>query len=333
MPGFAFSNKYVALFLLMSLGLSNSLIAQEVVHMEEVRIEGPEVTLAGSLYTPEFCTSGCPGIVFLGGGSADTRQNQIPFAERFAKKGIVSLIFDKRGAGESTGDYDSRTFDNLADDAVTAFHYLANRAETDAAKTGLWGGSEGGSVALMAAARTTGVGYIVNLAGPVQFFQEGYMYELAASLGENETSNEYRESLLQLWKHYFEDAKDGAIGAEVLADIKQWQSKADNIHIPPDTTAYPPEPDPHPRSFWYLHRLTIFEHLDMPVLMVFGELDEAVPPGINTSIVETAFETLGKSNYEIHVFPRASHAFTTLEGQLVSGFFEIQIDWVLDQVL
>jgi|GEM_PF-4940792 len=332
MQEFASRIKQIAFFIIVSFGWAYSLIAQESVHVEEVRIEGPEVTLAGSLYIPESCSSDCPATVFLGGGSADTRKNQIPFAERFARKGIVSLIFDKRGAGESTGDYDSRTFDNLADDAVTAFHYLAKRAETDAAKTGLWGGSEGGSVALMAGARTKGVGYIINLAGPVQFFQEGYMYELAASLGEKEMSNEQNESLLKVWNYYFEDARKGAISAEVLTDIKQWQNKVESALLPPDTSAFPPEADPHPRSFWYLHRLTIFEHLDMPVFMVFGELDGAVPPGINTSIVETAFEALGKSNYEIYVFPRASHAFTTPEGQLVPQFFETQIDWVLNQV-
>lgn len=270
-------------------------------------------------------------MVFLGGGSAATRKNQIPFAERFANKGIVSLIFDKRGAGESTGDYEARTFDNLADDAVTAFQYLGARAETDASKTGLWGGSEGGSVALMAAARTKGVAFLINLAGPVQHFRDGFLHALSDTLQTAGLTVQQSKEVRQLWVQYFEDADDGLITSQLLEDMRDWQDTIDARYLPPDTTAYPPEPNAHHRSYWYLHRLSIFEHLDMPVFMIFGEFDQPVPPEQNIPIIEEAFGRLGKTNYEIHIFPQASHAFVTPEGKLVPSFFETQIEWILHQ--
>jgi dipeptidyl aminopeptidase/acylaminoacyl peptidase len=65
--------------------------------------------------------------------------------------------------------------------------------------------------------------------------------------------------------------------------------------------------------------------------MIFGEYDQPVPPEQHVPIVKQAFKKLGQSNYEIHLFPQASHAFVTPEGQLVPAFFETQIDWVLRQ--
>ena len=311
-------------------GFPPSLAAQHV-RVEQVRIPGPEVTLAGSLYLPESCASNCPAMVFLGGGSADTRKNQIPFAERFARSGIISLIFDKRGAGESTGDYAARTYDNLADDAVLALQYLAERAETDASKTGIWGGSEGGSVALMTAARTSDAAFVINLAGPVQHFREGFLYELNLSLQKAGINERQRKELQALWMQYFEDAGDGRIESALLDKIRLWKDIVAANYIPSDTAAYPPESNSHPRSFWHLHRLSIFKYLDMPVFMIFGEYDEPVPPEQNIPIVKSAFSVLGQSNYEIHVFPQASHAFVTPEGNIVPRFFETQIDWVLRQ--
>lgn len=317
--------------LLLNGPITRSLSAQDII-AEEVRIQGKEVMLAGTLYIPESCAIECPAMVFLGGGSADTRKNQIPFAERFARKGIVSLIFDKRGAGESTGDYEARTFDNLADDAVSAIRYLAEREETDPARTGLWGGSEGGSVALMAATRTKGVAFVVNLAGPVQHFRAGFLHGISSALHKHGSSEMQRKDLMMLWVRYFEDAEDGLIKPALLADIRSWKETVDADLIPPDTSAYPPEPNSHHRSFWFLHRLPVLENLDMPVFMVYGEYDKLVPAELNLSIMKEAFDLNGQSNYESHVFPRASHAFVTPEGQLVPDFFKTQIDWVLRQV-
>ena len=72
--------------------MTSPLFAQNRYRIEDVRIPSNAGTLAGSLYAPEQCTS-CPAVVFLGGGSANTRANQIPFAERFASEGIIALIY------------------------------------------------------------------------------------------------------------------------------------------------------------------------------------------------------------------------------------------------
>ena len=183
----------------------------------------------------------------------------------------------------------------------------------------------------MAAARASDVSFLVSLAGPVHHFRAGFLHELNASLQKAGLDKMQRKALRSLWTRYFEDAGDGYIEPPLLADIRIQKEIVAEEFIPPDTTAYPPESNPHPRSFWYLHRLSIFENLGMPVFIVLGENDQLVPEAQTTSIVKEAFEMFGKSNYKIHVFPKASHSFVTPDGQLVSRFFETQIDWVLQQ--
>jgi alpha-beta hydrolase superfamily lysophospholipase len=49
-----------------------------------------------------------------------------PFWQRrHRRRGVVAFIYDKRGVGESTGDWKTSTLDDLARDAKAAIHVLA----------------------------------------------------------------------------------------------------------------------------------------------------------------------------------------------------------------
>lgn len=296
--------------------------------VEEIRVPGEGLELAGSLYTPDACSS-CPAMVFLGGGSAETRTNQVSFAEQFARAGIVSLIYDKRGAGASSGQAEGRSFEDLTEDALSAVRFLQAQPGVDPGAVGVWGGSEGGTIALIAASRSSDISYVVNLAGPVEHFRAGQLYDLDLAMAEESVPEAEREALRGLWEVYFDDAADGVIEPAVLAQAAPWRARGMGTLVPPDTAAYPPEPSPPPRSYWYLHRLDVLGRLDVPVLMVFGGRDEWVPAERNIAIIEQAFAPRRKTDYDVHVFPAASHAFTTPEGVLVDRFFETQIEWVL----
>ena len=77
------------------------------------------------------------------GSGAQTRDAYVSFATVFARHGIATLIYDKRGTGHSTGSWQHSPFGALADDASAAVEFLARRAEVDATRVGIWGGSEG----------------------------------------------------------------------------------------------------------------------------------------------------------------------------------------------
>ena len=58
------------------------------------------------------------------------------------------------------------TSEDLAADALAAVGFLRARAEVDPARIGLLGHSEGGLLAVMAAARSKDVGFIILVSGP-----------------------------------------------------------------------------------------------------------------------------------------------------------------------
>ena len=96
---------------------------------EEVRFLCGGNTLAGVLVLPE--TPGpFPAIAFvIGSGPADrTYYGMAPHLWRhFARHGFACLAWDKPGMGRSTGDYNSQTFRDRADEALAAVRFLRGR--------------------------------------------------------------------------------------------------------------------------------------------------------------------------------------------------------------
>lgn len=73
---------------------------------KEVRFSNGEITLSGTVYLPSK-TGPHPAVVFIHGDGPDIREGYRFFAELFARRGIAALIYDKRGTGASTGDWQS----------------------------------------------------------------------------------------------------------------------------------------------------------------------------------------------------------------------------------
>ena len=84
----------------------------------------------------------------------------------FAAHGIASLIYDRRGLGESSGDEQSAGLHDLADDAIAGVHRLQEQPEIDPRRIGAWGHSQGGWVAPIAAARSSDVSFVIAQSAP-----------------------------------------------------------------------------------------------------------------------------------------------------------------------
>lgn len=111
-----------------------------------------EITLAGTLTFPTTTTP-CPAVILISGYGPNDRNatfaGKQPFkmiAEDFASKGIAVLRYDKRGVGESTGDYNNATSRDFADDVKAGIAYLKTHPSINHAQIGLVGISEGGFI-------------------------------------------------------------------------------------------------------------------------------------------------------------------------------------------
>jgi hypothetical protein len=78
----------------------------------------------------------------------------------FARRGVITLIYDKRTVGYSLL---RRDYELLADDAVAAVALLATRRDVDPSRLGLWAQSEGAYVAPLTCRRSSAVKFVITV--------------------------------------------------------------------------------------------------------------------------------------------------------------------------
>jgi dienelactone hydrolase len=125
----------------------------------DVTFQNGGVTLHGTVVSPPGGTK-LPGLVMVHGSGAHSREDYRDQAEAFARQGIATLIYDKRTEGYSQFE---RSYSTLANDALAAVEALRKRPEVDPARVGVWGLSEGGWVAPLAASKSSDVAFVVTL--------------------------------------------------------------------------------------------------------------------------------------------------------------------------
>jgi alpha-beta hydrolase superfamily lysophospholipase len=83
------------------------------------------------------------GVILLQGSGGESRWGTNRFiADQFARSGIAALVYDKRGSGDSTGDWKASSYDDLANDVLAGIDLLASRPDIDPSRIGLHGHSK-----------------------------------------------------------------------------------------------------------------------------------------------------------------------------------------------
>lgn len=141
--------------------------------IEEVTFTNPAdgAKLAGTLTYPmnfQF-SKDVPVLVMVTGSGQQNRDEEVfnhkPFlviADFLAKQGIATLRYDDRGVGGSTGEVANATTLDFMGDALAALDYV--RSTGKFGKCGVLGHSEGGTIAMMAAARQK-CDFAISMAG------------------------------------------------------------------------------------------------------------------------------------------------------------------------
>lgn len=81
--------------------------------------------------------------------------------------GIAVFIYDRRGSGKSGGDLQTSDYALLADDAIAAVRMLKADARIDPRRVGIWGLSQGGWLAFLAASRSSEPAFIIAASAPL----------------------------------------------------------------------------------------------------------------------------------------------------------------------
>lgn len=154
------------------------------------------------------------------------------------KYGIATIRIDFMGSGESTADYMGYTFDSAVSDAVAAAEYMKTLDNIDGGHIGVMGWSQGGTDALLSAARAPEVfSSVVTWAGAPDLSDmlPDELYEQAKANGFFVMEFDWRTPL-NVSLQWCEDVKN----VDVLAEFAQgYTGPVLAIHGEQDTTVDP----------------------------------------------------------------------------------------------
>ena len=273
---------------------------------EDVTFQSGGVTLNGTLRVP--LTNGKhPAIFLLAGSGPVARDGEWFYADHFARHGIATLVYDKRGTGTSAGDYRNESMDDEAGDALAGIHYLQSRRDINAKRVGLYGRSHGGMLAPLAASLSKDVAFIINVSGAGVPPYQQVTYQAEAQMRRDGFSESEIAEAIAYINLKWEVARSGGVGWDKLqaatesASGKKWLTR-----VQPATKLEDIVPS------WKLQMaydpMPALEKVKCPVLAVFGELDTFTPVSATITNYRKGLSKAGNKDVTIKIFPNADHA-------------------------
>jgi dipeptidyl aminopeptidase/acylaminoacyl peptidase len=291
-----------------------------------VTFKSGQETIEGILILPD-AKGKVPAVVFQQGSgkhSFDGYEKEAWGPHKFyiedvlLEQGYAVLYCNKRGLGNSSGNWKHNDFYGRADDAYAAVEYLKTRPDIDSSKIGISGHSQGGWIAQIAAAQHEDIAFVIALAGP--------------TVGVKEQTDMYESLMYQC---------NGYTGAKLEKKMKK-----DRKHKNFGAGIGKIFPFIGGARHWYLihdyNNDEVITNIKCPTLFLFAEYDVNVPPDQNIEHFNQLFGDHPPANFTIKVMPGGQHGFYQVRDRCVdwataeaqnsfdSDFQELIREWVVN---
>jgi pimeloyl-ACP methyl ester carboxylesterase len=316
---------------------------QEVT-VEEIQFRHGDNLLAGSLYRP-----GRPGhypavALVLGSGAKDRAYGGAgpALGRHFAESGFVCLAWDKPGVGRSTGDFNAQTFRDRAEESLAAVLFLRQRPDVRPDQVGLWGHSQGGMVAPLAASLSGQVAFVIEVSG-----WQGAAWRQDAVRVEAELRAEgFSEA----------DVKEAVAFARLRMDLIRGTGPYEELARAQEKMKGQPwfkSVQLCDRTLFDAARRVVeydtgpsWEQVRCPVLVIYGDRDTSSgPPDELVATIRRGLAKRGNDDVTVRIFPSAEHSLCRAEagGQkealakapkgdvapdFVPGYFDLMTEWL-----
>jgi uncharacterized protein len=305
--------------------------AERGVRLSAIREECVEFSgRSGSLFLPAGAGRH-RALVLVHGSGPGSRDFFGPIGYRFAAEGIAVLAYDKRS------DWMEADFNRLAEDVINAVAFLKTRPEIDSTRIGLWGISQGGWVAPLAASQTNDISFLILVSAPGVTPGKQILMPLEEELRLKKTPEPDIQKELDKTTGDLNSLRDKET-KDYLLD--QWNKmKAEG-----KTEALAERSINNPRYLLFLASildydpLPTLEKVRCPVLALYGDNDRIVPVVPNKEILESALKNTAAS---FITFPKANHAMMECEtgsitefpslDRFVPEFWDTMIRWIKQQ--
>lgn len=286
--------------------------------MNEIQVESSGAMLVGS-----YSAAGSTVIIAVHGAGEGTRDWYLyrHLHDVLPPAGIGVVTFDRRGEGASTGQPSRGLFTVQADDA------LAVAGAIDAERVGLWGISQGGWVAPLAATRSDRVAFLVLLASTGVTPAEQMRYAVAEQIrraGFGDAAAGRAVGLRKRAEVWIRGGPSDTLDADLAAAAGEpwWELAFLPGQMPP-----PPEADSVRRALaeeMFFEPEPVFAGVRVPTLLFYGDDDSWTPVGPSIE----AWRRARSDQADIVVLPDTGHEPIDRDGEISRVYEQKLIEWV-----
>jgi len=244
----------------------------------DVSIPAPGFNLAGTLTMPKGeGRLRHPTVVLVGGSGPVDRDETVAgipifaqLADALAERGFMVLRYDKRGVGQSGGRIETVTLEDYADDVMAVIKWLGKRDDVDPRRMAVVGHSEGGSVAMLAAAKEKKIASIVLVAATGSTGADLVLEQQRHQLELMKLPDTERQQKIELQQK---------VQAAVISE-KGWEGVPEEVRRQADTAWF--------KSLLQFDPARVMPQIKQPILILQGDLDTQVPPHHAEQLAELA---------------------------------------------
>jgi len=308
--------------------------------IEEVSFTNGPVTLKGFLALPSV--PGPHPVLVHAHGSQGAPRHLGPYLPLYLRHGVGVLSFDKRGAGESTGDWKTASFDELVADLIAGIGFLKTKSGVDASRIGVTGYSQGGWIAAMTAAKCPDVHFVMVQSGSGVPVYENVVREVEGMLRRSdlpEADVQEGRRWARLLGRLASDGVDPRAITAACQELKQrpWWPAMFPVVLPPD----------HFWLGWYklnghYSSVPYLRQVRCPVLWCLGDHDFNVPTAESQVALSAALTEAGNPDFTVRMFANANHGLmeckTGLPGEaeglnrMTPGYLRAVGEWLDSRV-
>ena len=269
---------------------------------KEVHFQNGDIKLSGTTYIPKNITTPMSGVVILHGSGPAGRSSweYRSWADFFARRGMVSLVYDKRAFGDSYPD-----LNELAADARAALRFTQELPETNNDSVGFFGGSQAAWLATSVASKPdANVAFIVMSGWPAVSPIQQELQSIESNLqNANLPMSEFNDAVAYL-----------SLYGYVARTSQSWNELelASRSAATTDWSGLVPLPEKSSDLDWW-HRNANFptqrhlQNVKCPVLACYGKNDSVVPPSRNAERLKNILSKFGNEDVSIAIFDNADH--------------------------
>jgi len=258
-----------------------------------------------------------------------TRDDWKDEADRFAAVGVATLSYDKPGVGGSEGDWTSQSFDDRAREALCAVRSLQDTAGIESTCVGLLGGSQGGWIAPMAAARSAQVAFVVTLSAAGVSPRDQDLFRLDRQLRRIGLGEAEIDEALVAWHIADDDLRQGRAPVAIVERQRAFRERRWYSYMVFDDVAVVGFIE----QIWRFDPVPYLERCRCPLLAMWGEEADLVPVRSSREIFDRALRKARNNRVSLRVFAGADHDLRSLgDGKEIAGLVELIANWIEEAV-